>query len=79
LKLILTQGLKLALLGVGIGLLAALALSRWMEALLFEVRPTDPLTFAVIAAVLVLVALFACWIPAWRAAKVDPLVALRNE
>jgi putative ABC transport system permease protein len=79
LKLILTQGLKLALLGVGIGLLAALVLSRWMEALLFEVRPTDPLTFAVIAAVLVLVALFACWIPAWRAAKVDPLVALRNE
>jgi putative ABC transport system permease protein len=79
LRLILAQGLKLALLGVGIGLLAALALARWMEALLFNVRPTDPLTFIVIAAFLVLVALFACWIPAWRATKVDPLIALRSE
>jgi len=79
LKLILTQGLKLALLGVGVGLLAALALTRWIESLLFDVRPTDPLTFTVIAVVLTLVALVACWIPARRAAKVDPLVALRSE
>ena len=79
LKLILTHGLKLALLGVGIGLLLAFALTRWMESLLFGVRPTDPLTFMVIAVGLTLVALVACWIPARRAARVDPLVALRSE
>jgi putative ABC transport system permease protein len=79
LKLVLTQGLKLAMLGVGIGLLAAFALARRMESLLFGVRPTDPLTFTVIAAGLTLVALVACWIPARRAAKVDPLIALRSE
>ncbi len=79
LKLILTQGLKLALIGVVIGLAAAFALTRWMETLLFGVRPADPLTFVVIAAVLTLVALLACYIPARRAAKVDPMVALRCE
>jgi ABC-type antimicrobial peptide transport system permease subunit len=79
LKLILTHGLKLALLGVGIGLLLAFALTRWMESLLFGVRPTDPLTFMVIAVGLTLVALVACWIPARRAARVDPLVALRSD
>jgi len=79
LKLILTQGLKLALMGVGLGLLAAFALTRWMESLLFGVRPNDPLTFSVIAVVLLLVALFACWIPARRATKVDPLTALRHD
>jgi putative ABC transport system permease protein len=79
LKLILAQGLKLTLLGVVIGLGAAFALTRWMETLLFNVRPTDPLTFTLIAAVLSLVALFACWIPARRATKVDPMIALRYE
>jgi putative ABC transport system permease protein len=79
LKMILAQGLKLALIGVAIGLLTAFALTRWMETLLFNVRPADPLTFAVIPAVLLLVALIACWIPARRATKVDPMVALRCE
>jgi putative ABC transport system permease protein len=79
LKMILSQGLKLALIGVAIGTPSAFALTRWMETLLFNVRPADPLTFAAIPAVLSLVALFACWIPARRATKVDPMVALRCE
>jgi len=79
LKLILGQGLKLALIGVVIGLLEAFALTRWMETLLFDVRPTDPLTFTVIAVLLLLVSLLACYVPARRAAKVDPIVALRCD
>jgi putative ABC transport system permease protein len=77
--LILIQGLKLAFAGVVIGLAAAFSLTRWMKSLLFEVRPTDPMTFAVIALSLIAAALLACWIPARRATKVDPLVALRSE
>jgi putative ABC transport system permease protein len=79
LKLIVGQGLRLALIGVVIGLPAAFALTRWMEDLLFGVRPTDSWTYGAVAALLLLVALFACWIPARRAAKVDPMVALRCE
>jgi putative ABC transport system permease protein len=79
LKLIVGQGLKLALIGVAIGLPAAFALTRWMEDLLYGVRPTDSWTYGAVAALLLLVALFACWIPARRAAKVDPMIALRHE
>jgi putative ABC transport system permease protein len=79
LRMVLGQGLALALLGIGIGLLGALGLTRVLSDLLFEVQPTDPLTFAGVAAVLAFAALAACYIPARRAARVDPIVALRSE
>ncbi len=76
-KMVIKQGMMLALIGVGIGLLLAYWLTKWMEELLFEVNAADPATFIVITTLLILVALGACWIPARRATKVDPLVALR--
>jgi putative ABC transport system permease protein len=79
LKLILGQGFRLAMVGVALGLLAAIAFTRLLKGLLFGISASDPLTFAVIAVLLVGVALLACWIPARRATKVDPLEALRSE
>jgi len=79
LKLVVRQAMVLALGGVGIGLLASLALTRLMKSLLFNVGVTDPLTFAAIALLMTLIALLACVIPAQRATKIDPLVALKYE
>jgi putative ABC transport system permease protein len=78
-SMVLRQGAKLALLGVCIGVVAALALARLTTSLLFGVTAHDPLTFAAVAALLISVALFACYIPSRRAMKVDPIVALRYE
>ena len=79
LGLLVGQGMLLSAVGIVIGLGAAAALTRLMETLLFGLRPNDPLTFSLIALVLGFVALLACWIPARRATKVDPMVALRYE
>jgi ABC-type antimicrobial peptide transport system permease subunit len=78
-RLVVGQGMKLALIGMVTGLGIALGLTRWMKSLLFEVSATDPLTFALIAILLTGVTLLACWIPARRATKVDPLIALRSD
>jgi putative ABC transport system permease protein len=79
LRMIVRQGMILAGLGVALGLAGALGLARLLTALLYGVKPNDPATFAAVAAVLALTALLACWIPARRATRVDPLAALRYE
>jgi ABC-type antimicrobial peptide transport system permease subunit len=78
-KLVLKNGMALALTGIGLGVVGAFALTRLMTSLLFAVKPTDAATFVAVAACLVVTALLACYIPARRATKVDPLVALRYE
>jgi predicted permease len=79
LRLVIGEGMKPVLIGVVLGLLAALGLTQWIKTMLYDVHPADPATFVLVAALLTIVALLACWGPARRATKIDPLVALRSE
>jgi putative ABC transport system permease protein len=79
LGLMIRQGLTTTAIGVAIGVAGAVALSRWIQDLLFGVTATDPATFAAVVATLMAVALVACYVPAWRATRVDPTMALRSE
>lgn len=79
LRMVIREGMLLALVGMTIGIAGALALTRFLRSILFEIKPTDPTTFVGVAVLLALVALLACYIPARRAMKVDPMVALRYE
>jgi putative ABC transport system permease protein len=78
-RLVLGEGARMTLVGVASGIFAALGLTHLMANELFGVTPQDPLTFSVVAVVLTLVALLACYLPARRAVRVDPMVALRYE
>ena len=77
--MILRQGLELAIAGAAVGLVGALIVSHLMAGLLYGVRPTDPLTFVGVAILLIGIALLACYLPARRAMRVDPIIALRDE
>jgi putative ABC transport system permease protein len=78
-RLIVGQGLRLTAIGIAVGLIAAFVLTRGMTTMLVGVKATDPTTFASMAGLFVLIAAIASWLPAWRAASLDPITALREE
>ena len=78
-RLVVGEGMRLTALGILAGILAALWLTQWLSSLLFEITPSDPATFSAVSLLLLVVALLACWIPARRAARIDPMQALRAE
>jgi putative ABC transport system permease protein len=78
-RLVLGEGMRLAIIGAVVGIVAALALTRLLAGMLFGVSAHDPITYAAVALVLASVAALACWLPAYRATRVDPMVALRYE
>jgi putative ABC transport system permease protein len=78
-RLILGEGGRLAVAGVGLGIVASYLLTQFLRTLLFGITPTDPLTFGAVAVLLLLTALLACYFPARRASRVDPVIALRSE
>jgi ABC-type antimicrobial peptide transport system permease subunit len=79
LRQVMSQGLLLTIAGIVIGLAGAFALNRLIASLLFGVQPTDVATIAAVVATITLVALVACWLPAWRASRLDPNIVLRQE
>jgi ABC-type antimicrobial peptide transport system permease subunit len=79
LGMVLKQGLRLAAIGIAVGVAAALAVTRLMQQVLFEVQPHDPAIYAALAILILAVACVACWIPARRATRIDPITALRAE
>src|SRR4030095_12332887 len=79
LRLVVGQGMRLALVGIACGWLGAFGLTRLLRTLLFEIKPNDPLTFAAVPLLLLAVTILACWLPARRAAQVEPRQALRTE
>src|SRR5262249_7108760 len=79
LRMVVAQGMRLALIGLAIGLTGAFALTRVMASLLFSVSPADPATFASVSALLAMIAFLATYLPARRATRVDPMIALRHE
>jgi ABC-type antimicrobial peptide transport system permease subunit len=79
LRIVLREGAVMVACGVVAGLIGSVILTRFLQTMLFEIKPTDPITFGVLTALLVSVALLACLIPAQRATRVDPLMALRHE
>lgn len=78
-RMVVLEGVRMTAVGLAVGLASALALSRLLASLLFGITPRDPATYAAVATLLATVTLLACWIPARRAARVDPLAAIRTE
>jgi putative ABC transport system permease protein len=79
LRMVIGEGMLLTLIGAAIGVVGSLALTRVMSGMLFQVTPHDPLTFTAVSGLMLIVSFFACFIPAWRATRVDPMIALRHE